>query len=107
MEKPAAGNRKLGIGLLVLFIIMLLPVYRAQKADALSWAYVQSLRFKKVEKYFYTATDCSFSLTIENVPPEKVIVSVNDVPEGVSFVGSNKITYMPYTNASSEQYGTN
>ena len=107
MEKPAAGNRKLGIGLLVLFIIMLLPVYRAQKADALSWAYVQSLRFKKVEKYFYTATDCSFSLIIENVPPEKVIVSVNDVPEGVSFVGSNKITYMPYTNASSEQYGTN
>ena len=106
MEKPATGNRKLGIGLLVLFLIQILPVFWAPDASALSWAYVQSLRFKRVENYFYTATDCSFTLNIENVPPEKVTVSVNDVPDGVSFVGSSKITYMPYSNASSDQYGT-
>ena len=106
MEKPAAGNRKFGIGLLVLLLISSLSGFRIQKAEALSWAYVQSLRFKKVENYFFTDTECSFTLNIENVSPEKVTVSVNDVPDGVSFEGWNKITYMPYSNASSDQYGT-
>ncbi|MBP5451945.1 MAG: hypothetical protein J6Y16_06895 [Treponema sp.] len=106
MEKSAAGIRKFGIGLLVLLFIQIFPLIGIQKADAISWAYIQSLRFKKVENYFYTATDCSFTVNIENVPPEKVTVSVNDVPEGVEFKGSTKIAYMPYSNATSEQFGT-
>lgn len=106
MEKSTARNRKFGIGLLVLLFVQLLPVFRVQEAEAISWAYVQSLRFKKVENYFFTDTDCSFIVNIENVPPEKVSVSVNDVPEGVSFQGSSKGAYMPYSNSSSDQYGT-
>ena len=106
MEKPAAGFRKFGIGLLALLLVQILPAFRLTGANAISWAYVQSLRFRKVESYFYTATDCSFTLNIENVPPEKVTVSVNDVPEGVSYVGASKIAYMPYSSDSGEQYGT-
>ncbi len=106
MEKSSARIRKFWIGLLIL-LAQLSGVLCIQKASgAATWQYLQSLRFKKAEKYFFTATDCSFSVNIENITPDKITVAVNDVPQNSSFISMRKETYIPSSNASSDQYGT-
>lgn len=106
MEKSTAGIRKFGVGLLAALLLELFIPAPVQKASAVSWAYLQTLKFRKADKYFFTNMDCSFSVNIETVSPDKVAVSVNDVPEHVSFVSMKKETYIPSATASSDQYGT-
>lgn len=111
MEKSSARTRKLWIGLLILLAQFAgaLSVQRASASIASTWQYLQSLRFKKEikegkEKHFFTKTDCSFSVTIENIPPEKITnVAVNDVPQNSSFISMRKETAF---NAGNDQYGT-
>lgn len=55
-----------------------------------SWQYVQSLKFKKMNEYFFTQEDSSFVVDIKGVSPEDVTVFVNDVPRNVSFVSARK-----------------
>ena len=109
MEKSSARSRKFWIGLLILFaqLVGALSIQRASASIASTWQYLQSLRFKKAEKYFFTATDCSFSVNIENISPDKITdVAVNDVPQNSSFISMRKQTYIPSSNAGSDQYGT-
>lgn len=106
MEKSSAKIRKLCVGLLAFVFVELFSFVMPQKAfGAVSWQYLQTLRFKKTEKYFFTSNDCSFSVNIENVSPDKVTAAVNDVPQGASFISLRKENYVP-SNGSSDQYGT-
>ncbi|MBQ4236523.1 MAG: hypothetical protein II716_06785 [Treponema sp.] len=106
MEKSAAKKRRLCIGLLAFALLELASVLVPHKAfGAVSWQYLQSLKLRKTEKYFFTATDCSFAVNIENVSPDKISAAINDLPQGASFVSLRKENYIP-TNGTSESYGT-
>ena len=105
MEKSSARrHRKFRIRLLTLCFF--LCTFFASYASAISWEAVQSLRFRKTEKYFFTVTECPFVLDIENVSPEKVSVFVNDVPSNVSFMSAKKETYIPSVTSKNIQTGT-
>ncbi len=106
MEKSAAKTRRLCVGLLAFLLLELASIVVPQKAfGAVSWQYLQSLRLRKTEKYFFTSMDCSFAVNIENVTPDKISAAINDVPQGASFVSLRKDLYVP-TSGTSESYGT-
>ena len=93
MEKPAAEFRKFFRRLLILFLTVVTCTELFAKSP--SWEYIRSLRFKKAQKYTFTQSDSSFYLDIKDVRPENVQVSVNALPEGVSFISSKKEFLMP------------
>ncbi|MBR6193022.1 MAG: hypothetical protein IKQ66_02530 [Treponema sp.] len=106
MEKSAAKTRRLCAGLLAFVLVELASIIAPQKMfGAVSWQYLQSLRLRKTEKYFFTAQDCSFAVNIENVSPDKISAAINDVPQGASFVSMKKENYAP-SSGTSESYGT-
>ncbi|WP_288959177.1 hypothetical protein [uncultured Treponema sp.] len=93
MEKPAAEFREFFRRLLILFLTVVTCTELFAKSP--SWEYIRSLRFKKAQKYTFTQSDSSFYLDIKDVRPENVQVSVNALPEGVSFISSKKEFLMP------------
>ncbi len=105
MEKSTTKTRRLCIGLLTFLLLELVSICLPQKIFAVSWEYLQGLRLKKTEKYFFTSMDCSFAVNIENVPPEKISAAINDLPQGASFVSLRKELYVP-TSGDAESYGT-
>lgn len=96
MEKSTEKRRKFFIGLLILLFATCADIYAV-----LPWAYIQTLKFRPAQEYFFTLSDCQFALDIENVPPERVTVFSNNVPRYASFVSARKETYIP------EDYKTN
>ncbi len=105
MEKSTAGSRKFAFGLLTLLLLELagnLPLAHA----ALSWSYIQTLRFHKMDGYYFTMTDCAFTLDIEGCSPETVLVYSNDVPQGVSFVSSRKEAFSRVSEDGRSVFGT-
>lgn len=57
-----------------------------------SWAYMWSLRFKPMDDVVYTSIESSFAVEIANVTPDTVQLSVNSLPQNVSFLSSRKET---------------
>ena len=106
MEKSAAKTRRFCIGLLAFVLLETASILAPQKSfGAVSWQYLQGLRLRKTEKYFFTANECSFAVNIENVSPDKISAAINDLPQGASFVRQRKENYISSV-GTSESYGT-
>lgn len=71
---------------LLIFILLLFSASAfAQNNVRISWEYARSLTCKPVSEYFFTNQDCAFTLDIEGINPEDITLSVNSVPNDVSF----------------------
>ena len=106
MEKSAAKTRRFCIVLLAFVLLETASILAPQKSfGAVSWQYLQGLRLRKTEKYFFTANECSFAVNIENVSPDKISAAINDLPQGASFVRQRKENYISSV-GTSESYGT-
>lgn len=90
MEKSAERRsdkfKRLLITCILFFIVS--PLF----ARPPSWAYMWSLRFKPMEDVVYTSIESSFAVEIANVTPDTVQLSVNSLPQNVSFLSSRKET---------------
>lgn len=90
MEKSAERRpdkfKRLLIACILFFIVS--PLF----ARPPSWAYMWSLRFKPMEDVVYTSIESSFAVEIANVTPDTVQLSVNSLPQNVSFLSSRKET---------------
>lgn len=91
--------------LLVLFTIILFKTNFLYAALP-SASYISSLKLSKVEDYFFTATNCSYSVDIKGVDPSLVKVYVNSIPNNVELVSIKKETYIPPSNSTDTSYGT-
>lgn len=85
-ERCSDKFKRLLIACVLFFIVS--PLF----ARPPSWAYMWSLRFKPMEDVVYTSIESSFAVEIANVTPDTVQLSVNSLPQNVSFLSSRKET---------------
>ncbi len=95
MEKSRIKFRKYRQRLLkILLPILCLSLNFNVFARTPTWDELRRLRFVQGSDYFFTESDCPFYMDIYDVRPENVQVSVNYLPEDVSFVSSKKEVLM-------------
>ena len=94
MEKSSDKRRKYIKGLLASVLVFACSASFNLFSLPPSWAYMWSLRFVPQQETLFTATDNAFSVDIKNVTPDNIQISVNSLPDNVSFVSSKKETVM-------------
>ena len=70
-------------------LCLLHPTLDAQERPV-SWSEIRNLRFRKTDEALFSETEHSFSVEIEGVSPDRVQVTVNSLPQNVSFLSSKK-----------------
>ena len=103
MEKPAAtANFRFFFRLLTFFLFLFCANTTSHAKKYASYEYVRSLSFVKADEYFFTASECTYTLDIANVLPENVTIYVNNLPSHVSFVSCKKEVLIPPADSDDE-----
>ncbi len=94
MEKAAVRTTgKYCIGLLVFLCLFSIQSWSLSGAD------IKKLRVKPDEKFFFTAQENGYTLTIPDIEPSRVQTDLPSLPLGVQFISSKRDEYMDITGA--------
>ena len=83
-------QRRRALALPLALILYLLPFALPAQERAVSWRDVWNLRFRKTDEELFSETEHSFYVEIAGVSPDRVQVTVNSLPQNVSFLSAKK-----------------
>lgn len=92
MEKSTATRRKLGFRLLICLALIYLKINLLFATP--TYEYLNTLQFKKQDTYFFSGESGDIFLKIDDISPDSVSVSVNSLPDSMSFLSSKKESFV-------------